>query len=228
MRLTMNKHIMNPCVETFITPARENDFGMILRLYADIFSRDEPLTCHMGFSKERIKAVAETMYPAKNNDSLRRGLWLKATLGRNIVNPVGFIVTNDISSESTNEPPEGLTEEEIAKAAPVMAFLEEVRRPLNAKYTFKKGQCLHITALGVKTGYEGMGIAGRLLERALERAKDVGYGYAASECTGPASKRCHEKRGFQTLHSVKYADFTIHGNRPFENLHGECHLLLKE
>jgi len=222
----MKRHIITQ--EIVIAPAREKDFGTILRLYAEIFSRSEPLTRHMGFSEERIKAVAETMYPSINNDALRRGLWLKATLDRDVSNPIGFIVTNDISAENPNEPPEGLSEEEIAKAAPVMAFLQEVRQPLDAKYSFEKGQCLHITALGVEAGFEGLGIAGRLLESVLKRSKDFGYRYSASECTGSASKRCHEKRGFRSLHSVKYAGFEFQGTRPFDYIPGECHLMFKE
>ncbi len=210
-----------------ISPAMENDSGMLLKLYAEIFSQREPLTSNLGFTKERIVSIAEAMYLNQNNDSLRQGLWLKATLGRDTGKPVGFIVTGDISVETPNEPPAEMKEEEMAKVPAVMVLLEEVRRPLNEQYSFGRGQCLHIAALGVDSGWEGLGVAGRLLGGALARAKEVGYTYAASECTGSGSQRCHEKHGFRSLHSVEYAGFEYGGPRPFAAIPGECHLMIK-
>ncbi len=210
-----------------ILPAQVRDSRGILRLYAEIFSRREPLTRSLRFSQERIVAIAEAMYLNRNNDSLRQGLWLKATLSRNAEKPVGFIVTGDITAENPDQPPEGMTDEEMAKAPAVMALLEEVRRPLNEQYSFGGGQCLHIAALGVDSGREGLGIGGRLLEAALARAKEIGYGYAVSECTGPGSRRCHEKCGFHRLHSVEYAGFEFRGTRPFAAIPGECHLMIR-
>ncbi len=211
-----------------IAPAMENDSDMLLKLYAEIFSRREPLTSNLGFSKERIVSIAEAMYLNQNNDSLRQGLWLKATLGRDTGKPVGFIVTGDISAETPNEPPAGMNEKEKAKVPAVMALLEEVRRPLNEKYSFRSGQCLHIAALGVVSDCEGRGIGGRLLQAALARAEEIGYSYAASECTGSGSRRCHERCGFQNLQSVEYAGFEFQGTHPFANIQGECQLMFRK
>ncbi len=209
-------------------PAQSRDSHAILRLYAEIFSLHEPLTRNLGFSRERIVAIAEAMYLNRTNDSLRQGLWLKAIRESAEEKPVGFIVTGDITAENPDRPPEGMTDEEMAKVPALMALLEEVRRPLDERYSFGRGQCLHIAALGVVPGCEGLGIGRRLLQAALARAEAIGYRYAVSECTGPGSRRCHEMCRFQRLHSVEYAGFEFRGTRPFAAIPGECHLMIRE
>ena len=211
-----------------ISPVNADETEDILNLYARIFSEREPLMRGLGFSADRIAEIARVLYMNRNNDSLNKGLWFKAT-GENDSNaPAGFVVCSDLTAESPTEPPRGMTPEEMAKVPSIMALLEAIRRPLDERYSLEPGDCLHISALGVAPGWEGMGVATKLLAAALERGSELGFKYAASETTSPPSRRCHEKCGFRSLGSLVFEEFEFEGERPFKHIEGECHLMVRE
>ncbi len=211
-----------------ISAVEPEDIADVLRLYAGIFCQSEPLTCWLGFPEERIIAIARALYLRPGDRPQQRGVWLKATMEGDATGPAAFLVASDIRDQDPAEPPEGLTARELAKVPPLEGFLKELRRPLERQYSPVKGECLHISAIGVASGYQGLGIATRLLGEALEQARTRGYRLAASECTGPASLQCHRKCGFKSIHSVEYRTFEFEGARPFANIDGVCHLVLKE
>lgn len=211
-----------------ISAVEPEDIGDVLRLYAGIFCQSEPLTRWLGFPEERIIAIARLMYLRPGDRPQQRELWLKASIEEDATGPVGFLIASDIREQDPAEPPEGLTAQELTKVPPLEGFLKELRRPMEEQYSPAKGECLHISAIGVASGYEGLGIATRLLGETLEEARPRGYRLAASECTGPASLQCHRKCGFKSIHSVEYKTFEFEGVRPFANIDGVCHLVVKE
>ncbi len=208
-------------------PAAPQDADAILRLYARIFHQREPLLSSQSFGEDRTFAFArELLGTGYGRRSLEAGLWMKAVDedARNAL--VGFVVCGDPLEQTPSGLPEGLSASEAEKALAALALLEQLREPLEER--LGGGRWLHISGVGVAPGYEGRGIATRMLRMALERAGELGYTHAAAECTGPASRRCHEKCGFRSLHSVRYAEFRHMGRRPFADLEGECHLMVKD
>ncbi len=214
--------------EISVTPARQTEIDEVLRLYAWAFHGREPLMNYLGFSEERMVSIARALYANRTNDLLEEGLWLIARDMGTAGAPAGFIISSDLLTDKPTELPEGMTTEEKAKVPPILALMEKLRRPVNERFSLKKGECLHIAALGIVPGYEGLGIATQLLETVLARARGFGYLYAASECTGPASRRCHEKCGFRSLVAVAYAGFLFERERPFGDVPGECHMMWRE
>lgn len=89
-------------------------------------------------------------------------------------------------------------------------------------------KCLHVSAVEVAPGYEGAGIATTLLQTALEQAAAREFTHVVSERTSMGSRRCHEKLGFQCLHTVAAGEVTVDGVRPFAQNPLDIFLLWKE
>ena len=109
----------------------------------------------------------------------------------------------------------------------VAALLEELRSPVKQRLGLGEGLNLHVAALGVAPGYEGKGIARRLLQSALSAAYDRGFQYAFSECTSAPSRMLHEKCGFEHLNSISVGAFVLNGRRPFMGCDVDIHLMRK-
>ncbi len=108
-----------------------------------------------------------------------------------------------------------------------MALMGEVRKPVKERIGSEASKCLHVAAVGVAPGYEGAGIATNLLQTALEHATAREFTHLFSECTSRRSRRCHERLGFQFLHSVAVGEFSVDGVRPFaqKSIHRICERL---
>jgi len=172
-------------------------------------------------------SVARTMHAGSNMNVLAQGLcWIardRAAANRS----VGFIACDDPAAAGGQEMPDGLTDREIEMVSAVAALLEEIRRPVKDRLALGAGTCLHVTAVGVAWEYEGAGIAARLLQTALREAKARGFLHAFAECTSPASRKCHEKAGFKSLHGISGNTFLVDGGYPFKGCHLDIHLMWK-
>ncbi len=200
----------------------------LLSLYIDLFYDREPLTKCLGLGRERLIEVARSMHSGANANPIARGLcWIARD--RNAANEeVGFIVCDDPIAETNQQVPDNLTDQEKGSLSAVMALMEEIRKPQQERIGSEAGRCLHIAAVGVAPGYEGAGIATRLLQTALAEATERGFAHVFSECTGEASRKCHEKLGFQPLHRINLNKFAINGVCPFPTINLLIYLLWKD
>ena len=214
-------------VSISIDQARSDEFEALLDLYVDLFFDREPLTTLLGLSRERIISIAGALYASSKNDVLSQGLcWIardSAEGGRG----VGFIVCDDPTAAGAPRLPEDLAGREAEMVAAVGALLEEIRRPVKDRLAPGAGKCLHIAGVGVAPGYEGRGIAGRLLGTALQAAGSLGFRHALSECTSVASRRLHEKFGFECRQSVSTRSIVVNGSHPFPDRDLEIYLMWK-
>ncbi len=211
-----------------IEPVLPVETEALLDLYVDLFFDREPLTKCMGLRKERMASIARSMYLASDENPISQGLCWLARDGNAGNQAVGFIVCDDPFAEGHASVPENLTEEEMAKVSALQALMEEVRSPLQDRGPLGAGQCLHIAAMGVAPGYEGAGIATRLLQTALVEGKAFGFMHAFAECTSIASRKCHEKNGFRNLHAVAGDTFSWNGKKPFAGRDMDIYLLWKD
>ena len=201
----------------------------MLSLFIDLFHDREPLTRCIGLSRERMQEFARSTYAAEETSARsQRYCWL-ARAGTAGNEAVGFIVCDDPAAEGS-EPalPDNLTDHEREQVSFMLGLLEAVRKPKQGQIAARAGQCLHIAAVGVSPGYEGLGIATRLLQAALADAAAQGFTCAFAECTSSASRRCHEKSGFRSLHSVDISAFMAKGMRLPPDSELELHLLWKD
>ena len=207
---------------------RPDEMDALIQLYVDLFHNREPLTKYLGFSKERIISFARSMYGAEQNDPLTRGFCWAARDRNATAKDVGFILCDDAVTDGNQQVPADITETEMGMFSAVMALMGEVRKPVQKQIGTEAGKCLHVAAVGVAPGYEGAGIATRLLQTALQEATAREFLYMFAECTSMASRRCHEKLGFECLHSVVVGTFAMDGVRPFTHSNTDIYLLWKD
>jgi len=195
-----------------IEPVTCSGQSELLDLFVDLFHGREPLTKLIGLSRDRMRTIAEVMHGGKAQSE---GLSWVACDTNSGNRPVAFVVCDDPALPGAEALPENLTEAELKTVAVVGGFLSEIRRPLPDLVVWAPGSCLHVAALGVAPGCEGQGLATRLLQTALTEARLRGFRHAFAECTGPASRTCHEKCGFQCVHSVPANRFEYQSAFPF-------------
>ena len=66
------------------------------------------------------------------------------------------------------------------------------------------------------------------IQKTVAVAREKGYCYAAADCTGPVSQRCHQKCGFTQQDSIGFGSFDFEGNSVFSKLEGACALMVKK
>ena len=211
-----------------ILPIQPDEIEALLALYVDLFFDREPLTKCMGLSKERRVSIARSMYLTSDENPISQGLCWVARDGNVDNQAVGFIVCDDPFAEGHASVPDHLSDEELENVSALQALMEEVRSPLQDRGPLGARQCLHIAAMGVAPGYEGAGIATRLLQTALVEGKAFGFMHAFAECTSIASRKCHEKNGFRNLHAVAGDTFSWNGKKPFAGRDMDIYLLWKD
>ncbi len=199
----------------------------LMSLYVDLFYDREPLTKSIGFSRERMITVAQTMYARSDTHVLAQGLSWIARDRAEENKDVGFIVCDDPAAGGAQQLPDDLADYELKKVSAVGALLEQIRGPVMETLALGEGICLHVAAVGVAPEYEGAGIATRLLQTALAEAKARGFRYALAECTSPASRQCHERTGFGSLHRISGNSSVVNGVDPLMPPELEIHLMWK-
>lgn len=210
-----------------IDRVRPDEAEALLSLYVDLFHDREPLTKCLGFSRERMMEVARSMYSRASANPRAQWLCWVARDRAAENKAVGFIVCDDPAEEDNPPVPEDLTDHEREKLTALIGLMEDIRKPVQGRIGSETGRCLHIAAVGVAPGYEGAGIATRLLHTALADATARGFVCAFSECTSMASRTCHEKAGFKNLHGVALNEFSVDGVCPFPDSDVNIYLLWK-
>ena len=209
-----------------ISPVEEQEKDDLLKMYLSVFHDREPLTKWIGLSLDRNREIARSHFSRPGLSPLREGLCWFARAGSL---PVGFLVMDHPDAGEAQELPDDLTPQEQARVADAVALLEAVRRPLrDLPVSAGERQVLHVAAVGVVPGYEGRGIARKLLETGLREGVRRGCTCAVSECTGPASRKLHAACGFRLLQSFPVRGLAV-GNRRLDAAEDlEIHLMWKD
>jgi ribosomal protein S18 acetylase RimI-like enzyme len=191
------------CIDRFHPDETET----LLSLYIDLFYDREPLTKCIGLGRERMIEVARSIYLQASADPVARWFCWIARDHTAANKPVGFIFCDDPAAQGNQHNPENFTNLEQENFSVLLDLMQAIRKPEKDRIGTQAGRCLHIAAIGVSPGYEGAGIATKLLQIALADATTRGFAYAFSECTNIASQKCHEKNGFKNIHSISVKDF---------------------
>ncbi len=212
----------------YIDRVHPGETETLLSLYIDLFYDREPLTKWLGLSRERMISVARSMLTGVNANPISRGFCWIARDRAAAMREIGFIVCDDPAVEAHQQVPENFADHEREKISALAALKEDIHKFEKDRIGSEAGKSLHIAAIGVASGYEGAGIATSLLQTALADATARGFAHVFSECTNIASRKCHEKAGFQNLHCVAVNQFVLNGLRPFSSADIDICLLWKE
>lgn len=108
---------------------------------------------------------------------------------------------------------------------PDLAFVGRLEGPYVEEHGLLPGQCAHIAQVAVAPEARGRGLATAMLEAAWTAAQARGFGRLVALCTGPASRRAHEKAGFRTWRTLRYDTYEHEERQVFAAVPGGCALL---
>ena len=83
--------------------------------------------------------------------------------------------------------------------------------------------------IAVSPDSRGLGLASDLVRRSVQLAKCLGYKMCKTEATGDYSRKAFLKAGFQLVSECDYQDFTVDGEKVFQDIknHKGVALLIK-
>jgi len=200
----------------FLTKSFAEEAAVVV---TDTFLNYESVVSSLGVSREDYLSCAK-VYCA---DAAEKGLSLVAR-DRNSTEVAGFIICEDLVTEWNQDEDAKL----LSLTAPALSLVHDLEQKFLLEKNFEKGQCLHIFQVGVLPGFQGKSIATTLIKEAVEVAREKGYSYAAADCTGPVSQRCHQKCGFTHQDSITFQSFDFESRPVFSKLQGECVLMVKK
>jgi len=201
-------------------PLTSDMVDITARLYAEVFTADEPTTRWHGVVLEEFLPFA------------RRYVQYCATSGLSFIardntsgKTIGFIFCTDLTTNL-----EALGPEMSAFLSHFDATIQLIET-LEAQYLnigiVEPGQILHVYQLGVCRKARGKSVSAVLIQRVLDFARERGYRTIVADCTGPVSRHSFENCGFENAGSLTYADFLFRGIAFFDELEGEISLMVR-
>lgn len=189
---------------------------------ADVVARgftdgSEPVGRSLGVTAEDFTQFVEALMPKYLHDGLS-------------------IVVRDAK---TGEITAALLNDELGGGLPVDPSRFEWAAPLFALATDmygryfqgqhpELGRIVHFVMLAVSGLCRGKGVANRLIELSLERARGRGYRRVVVEATGLISQHLMRKAGFTTRVEIPYATFEYAGKRPFQDTGNHPSIMLMD
>lgn len=198
-------------------PMHAEDVASAADLVCRVFLEDEPTSRALGLTTEVFLPFARAYCQRAAED----GTGVVARDGGAIV---GVVTCLDLLEDVRERFPD-LHGERFAAKRPDMAFVGCLEGPYVAEHGFAPGECAHIAQVAVAEEARGRGLATAMLEEACRAAARRGYRRVVALCTGPASRRAHEKAGFRVERTMRYDTYEHEGRRVFADVPGECALL---
>ena len=200
-------------------PLDEETLAGTIQCISDVFVQGEPMTKHLGISRDEFVHFAEAAYPSIAEEGLS---FVARDAETHEV--IGCRISEDFVQD---EPPEipGLS----PKFFPLFAVLEGLSEHFTTIRKPQKGQYVHLFMVAVKASHEGRGIAPAMNRVFFKHVMEKGFTHAVTEPTGEISQHIlKNKFGFNELHRINYKDFLFDGKPVFRDLPGhDCAMLLE-
>lgn len=203
-----------------IRPMQAEDVTRAAALVCALFVEHEPTTRALGLDAGVFLPFAEAYCRRAAED----GTGVVAREGAVLL---GVLTCLDLLEDVRERYPE-LHDARFAAKLPDLAFVACLEGPYVEEHGLGPGECAHIAQVAVLEEARGRGIATALLEEACRAARRRGYRRIVALCTGPASRRTHEKAGFRVEKTLRYDTYEHEGRRVFAAVPGECALLARE
>jgi len=204
-----------------ILPLTDADITDAGRMYTDIFLNDEPLSKSLGMDPDTFSDFAlqyAWFLAGKNLSFIARDEGTRE--------PAGIIFCIDMAetAESAGE----WAAQFLAPFRQATVLINELEDQYFDRTKLRRGEVLHIFQVGVDRNFRRQGIAGELVQRALENARGKKFREAAADCTSGRSRRVFERCGFRETGYTLYQDFTLEGQRFFAGLDGGITLMVRD
>ncbi|KAH8284584.1 hypothetical protein KR018_004943 [Drosophila ironensis] len=209
---------------------RPEDGEAVIAMLKTFFFKDEPLNTFLDLGeckeleKYSLKPLGDNCsYKAVNKEGKIIGIFLNGLLRR----PVGFILLKPripclFSVDSRKQSPNDVAGKaadgcEHPKFKKILSLFDHVEENFNIFDLYpNEDVMLDGKILSVDTNYRGLGIAGRLTERAYQYMRENKINVYHIVCSSHYSARVMEKLGFHEVFNMQFADYKPHGEVVFK------------
>ena len=110
------------------------------------------------------------------------------------------------------------------------AVLKEIHQHVDMFNIYETDKKMEFSIAAVDERYSRQGLASKLMELALEIAKEAGAGVIWTEALSAYTAKVANKFGFDTLKSIDYSEFRFEGYTPLANIpgHRTGHLMARK
>ncbi|RWS01286.1 hypothetical protein B4U79_16749 [Dinothrombium tinctorium] len=212
------------------------DLEKVIALFADTFSRFEPLSKHLGQDRATFLPFAKSAAKRCTKESLSF-VCEDISDGDRLV---GFILNETFDASETNthssneneiDHCESDDENDCDDNNQIKSLLKQLDRQwqLQNQELVETERIFHIAAVGVDSDYNNLGIASKLILASLNHAKATGYRVVIVEATAIATQKIFEKKyGFKAVVKQIYDEFTYNGKNVFKGLNDPPYCILFE
>jgi len=183
----------------------EGAFQCIIKTFSD----DDPMSIAVNLSPDDLKSFLNIFI----KDNLLKQNLTTIARKKDTGEVIGCILIEDI----TVDPPEDISGLPL-NFMPIIALLENLGGWYFENHAVKPGEIVHVVMAGVAKEYMNKSIAFNLCMHAYNICKTLGFKAGISEVTGKKSQRVAAKLGADLLYSVKYKEFEVDGENPFNSI----------
>lgn len=182
------------------------DQAQVIPIVAGTFIKHEPVSQALGLQQSDMEALVKEI--------LRHpGVARLSTVAYH--EPTGVVVGAFLAEDFADPSP---IPQGCKALAPVLALLDLLEKHYPASHPLPQNRHLHLYMLGVDEAFMLQGVAGLLTDFCLYHAAKFGFTHAFAEATASGSQHLLNKRGFETLFEIPYADFEFTGRKVFSQI----------
>ncbi|XP_030379357.1 dopamine N-acetyltransferase isoform X2 [Scaptodrosophila lebanonensis] len=203
---------------------RPEDGDQVVAMLKKFFFKDEPLNTFLDLGeckeleKYSLKSITDNCsYKAVNKNGEIIGVYLNGLMRR----PTSSESNSEKAADSCEHP----------KFKKILALMDHVEEQFSIFDLYPNEEViLDGKIVSVDSNYRGMGIAGRLTERAYEYMRENNISVYHVLCSSHYSARVMEKLGFHEVYNMNYADYKPEGEVIFKPAlpHVGVRILVKE
>ena len=204
-----------------VTPLLMPDADEAALLYTQVFLSDEPTS--VRHAPDPAWFLPHARYYVRSLAGKGRSYIARDEETRAIV---GFIFGMDLADHPSEEGHE--MQEFLASFTDAIAMIDELEERVLDLSGLGHGTVLHIFQIGVAREYRRRGIAGRLVDCVLDRARDQGFRQVVADCTGRESAQVFAQCGFVEAGVYPYEEYCRGGVHFFSGIEGGISLMVKD
>ncbi|RWS06339.1 hypothetical protein B4U79_16224 [Dinothrombium tinctorium] len=193
----------------FFTP---EDVEEVARLFSDTFCGREPITKYLKTSRDSfyvnftkpisLDCAKEQLSLVCEDQSLPKGERI-----------IGFRLSETVNFNYDCEP------EENCAIKALLNYMKAEWTKRHPEFDANEQKIMNFVALGVKDGFEGFGIASKLVKASLDNAKKSGYQMAVVIATAQGTQHIFSnKYKFKEVYALAYDEFEFKHQKPYYGL----------
>jgi ribosomal protein S18 acetylase RimI-like enzyme len=178
------------------------------RLLGEVFAQRDPPAVAVGLTALEFETFVRLFCPKAEAEGL-------TVVARSAM--TGKMMGALLAEDSASVPPDGL-DQLSGKFNPIFDILGQLDTEYRDGRAIQPGESLHLFLLGVAHGFEGNGVAQRLVAECLANGVRKGYRLAVTEATNKTSQHVFRKHGFAERLHRSYSDHRFEGQAFFGSI----------